>query len=108
MPPNPLLLGLSPAAYVLKAVRQTSARCILLACYPSADGKPSGRSLVMSSGTVPDLIQQPLTGPPLSQVMAVRAADLESALIMLPFTDALRLLTYLPLWLEQGAGAWAA
>lgn len=36
---------------------------------------------------------------------AVKAADLESALLMLPFSDALRLLAYLPSWLEPGAAA---
>ena len=37
----------------------------------------------------------------------VKSADLESALLMLPFSDALRLLTYLPEWLEVGSGAGA-
>lgn len=51
--PNPLLLGLSPAAFVLKT----------------------------------------LTG--------VKANDLEQALLLLPFTDALQLLGYLSGWLQQ-------
>lgn len=54
LPPNPLMLGLSPSAYVLRSVQQ------------------------------------------------VRANDLEQCLLLLPFTDALRLLTYLPQWLEGG------
>lgn len=54
-PANPLLLGLAPGGYVLRAVG------------------------------------------------AVRAADLEQALLLLPFTDALRLLGYLVGWLRQGA-----
>ena len=33
---------------------------------------------------------------------AVKPADLESALLMLPFSDALRLLSYLPNWIEAG------
>lgn len=33
----------------------------------------------------------------------MKAADLESALLMLPFNDALRLLTYMPAWLVDGA-----
>ena len=33
------------------------------------------------------------------QVSSVKSADLESALLMLPFSDALRLLSYLPDWL---------
>jgi U3 small nucleolar RNA-associated protein 12 len=45
-----------------------------------------------------------LVGHCCPQVQQVRAGDLESALLMLPFTDALRLMTYLPVWLEQGAG----
>ena len=39
----------------------------------------------------------------LRQVAAVRAADLEQALLLLPFTDALRLLGYLVDWLRAGA-----
>ncbi len=38
------------------------------------------------------------------QLVSVRAPDLESCLLMLPFTDALRLLTYIRVWLDQGAG----
>jgi len=52
--PNPLMLGLSPADYVLRSV----------------------------SG--------------------IRAADLEQALLVLPFTDALRLLGYMPDWVTSG------
>lgn len=33
----------------------------------------------------------------------MRAGELEGALIMLPFTDALRLLSHLPAWLSEGA-----
>ena len=55
--PNPLLLGLSPGAFVLRA----------------------------------------LTG--------VRANDLETALLLLPFVDALQLLAYLPAWLRGGTQA---
>lgn len=54
-PSNPLMMGLSPGAYVLKCV----------------------------SG--------------------VRAGDLEQALLLLPFADALRLMGYLSVWLAQGA-----
>ncbi len=57
---NPLLLGLSPGAYVLKVLA------------------------------------------------GVRSADLEQALLALPFTDALKLLAYLAAWLKQvgrGGGA---
>lgn len=53
---NPLLLGLSPGAYVLKVLA------------------------------------------------GVRAADLEQALLSLPFTDALKLLAYLAAWLKQVRG----
>ena len=53
--PNPLLLGLSPSNYVLRAI---------------------GR---------------------------VRASDLEQALILIPFMDALRLLEFSTSWLKQGA-----
>jgi U3 small nucleolar RNA-associated protein 12 len=53
-PPNPLLLGMAPGAFVLRAV----------------------------SG--------------------VRSADLEHALLLLPFASALQLLDYLPLWLANG------
>jgi hypothetical protein len=53
-PANPLLLGLAPAAFVLRAVS------------------------------------------------AVRSADLEHALLLLPFASALQLLDYLPGWLESG------
>jgi len=52
--PNPLMLGLSPDAYVLQAVR------------------------------------------------GVRAAELEQTLLVLPFPDALRLLSYLERWLTAG------
>ncbi len=38
------------------------------------------------------------------QLVSVRPPDLESCLLMLPFTDALRLLGYLPAWLGQGSG----
>lgn len=54
-PPNPLLLGLPPAGYVLRAVG------------------------------------------------SVRSAELEQALLLLPFTDALRLLGYLVTWLQKGS-----
>jgi U3 small nucleolar RNA-associated protein 12 len=53
--PNPLLLGLSPSNYVLRAI---------------------GR---------------------------VRASDLEQALILVPFMDALRLLDFCTSWIKQGA-----
>jgi hypothetical protein len=53
-PANPLLLGMAPAAFVLRAVA------------------------------------------------AVRSADLEHALLLLPFASALQLLDYLPGWLENG------
>ena len=55
VPPNPLLLGLSPAAYVLRAVGN------------------------------------------------VKSAELEQALLVLPFTAALELLGYLVQWLRAGA-----
>ena len=55
LPPNPLLLGLSPEAYMLK------------------------------------------------QLASVRAGDLEQSLLILPFSDALRLLAFFCTWLEQGA-----
>jgi len=61
------------------------------------------------SGAVPSLAPNPmmlgLTGSAyvLRALSSVRASDLESALLMLPFTDALRLLGYLPTWLEQGS-----
>lgn len=51
---NPLLLGLSPSAHVLRVV---------------------GR---------------------------VRSSELEQALLLLPFTDALRLMSYLVAWLKEG------
>lgn len=38
------------------------------------------------------------------QLVSVRAADLESCLLMLPFMDALRLLDHLPTWLSKGVG----
>ncbi len=41
------------------------------------------------------------------QVSGVKSADLETALLMLPFSDALRLLSYLPEWLEQRSGSHA-
>ena len=53
--PNPLLEGLAPGPYVLRALQK------------------------------------------------VRAAELEQALLMLPFADALRLLAYLPPWLAHGS-----
>jgi U3 small nucleolar RNA-associated protein 12 len=55
--PNPLLLGLSPSSYVLRAIGM------------------------------------------------VRASDLEQALILVPFMDALRLLELCASWLEQGSDA---
>lgn len=57
-PPNPLLLGMSPSAYVLRSVG------------------------------------------------GVRNAELEQALLLLPFTDALRLLGYLLTWLQKGTQVW--
>eukprot|EP00798_Chlamydomonas_sp_ICE-L_P003606 gene3606-13690_t len=39
----------------------------------------------------------------LRSVQSVKPADLESALLMLPFNDALRLITYLSKWLDDGA-----
>lgn len=36
-------------------------------------------------------------------VARVRSAELEQALLLLPFTDALRLMAYLVVWLRQGA-----
>lgn len=39
----------------------------------------------------------------LKAVAGVRAGDLEQALLVLPFTDALRLLSYLGSWLKQGS-----
>lgn len=53
--PNPLLLGLSPSSYVLRAISR------------------------------------------------VRASDLEQALILVPFMDALRLLDFCASWLKEGA-----
>ncbi|KAG2501235.1 hypothetical protein HYH03_001042 [Edaphochlamys debaryana] len=41
----------------------------------------------------------------LKVVGGVRSAELEQAVMMLPFADALRLLTYLPKWLETGGPA---
>ncbi|KAG1662756.1 hypothetical protein FOA52_006781 [Chlamydomonas sp. UWO 241] len=38
-------------------------------------------------------------------VSGVKPADLESALLMLPFSDALRLLSYLPAWLFASGGS---
>ncbi len=35
----------------------------------------------------------------------MRSAELEQALMLLPFADALRLLGYLPGWLQQGGPA---
>ena len=55
LPPNPLLLGMSMEAYMLK------------------------------------------------QLASVRAGDLEQSLLILPFSDALRLLAFFCTWLEQGA-----
>lgn len=55
LPPNPLLLGASPEAYMLR------------------------------------------------QLASVRAGDLEQALLILPFSDALRLLAYFCTWLDRGA-----
>lgn len=52
--PNPLMLGLSPSDYVLRAVR------------------------------------------------SVRGSDLEQALLLVPFLDALRLLQFLCVWLKRG------
>jgi hypothetical protein len=39
----------------------------------------------------------------LKAVSGVRAGDLEQAILVLPFSDALRLLHYLGLWLQQGS-----
>ena len=39
----------------------------------------------------------------LKQLGSVRAGDLEQALLILPFSDALRLLHYFCAWLERGA-----
>ena len=39
----------------------------------------------------------------LKQLASVRASDLEQALLILPFSDALRLLAYFCTWLERGA-----
>ena len=39
----------------------------------------------------------------LKQLASVRASDLEQALLILPFSDALRLLSYFCTWLERGA-----
>lgn len=41
-------------------------------------------------------------------VARVRSAELEQALLLLPFTDALRLMRYLVAWLRQGAQVGAA
>lgn len=39
----------------------------------------------------------------LKQLASVRASDLEQALLILPFSDALRLLSYFCTWLERSA-----
>ena len=39
----------------------------------------------------------------LRAVSGVRAGDLEQALLVLPFSDALRLLGYLCAWLQRGS-----
>ena len=39
----------------------------------------------------------------LKQLASVRASDLEQALLILPFSDALRLLSYFCTWLKRGA-----
>ncbi|KAF5835893.1 quinon protein alcohol dehydrogenase-like superfamily [Dunaliella salina] len=56
-----------------------------------------------AQGLAPNPMMLGLTGSAyvLRALSSVRASDLESALLMLPFTDALRLLGYLPTWLEQ-------
>lgn len=38
---------------------------------------------------------------PVLQLVNVRSGELESALLMLPLTDALHLMEYLPMWLDQ-------
>ena len=37
----------------------------------------------------------------LKSISDVRASDVEQALLLLPFTDALRLLSFLPIWLSK-------
>ena len=37
----------------------------------------------------------------LKSLSDVRASDVEQALLLLPFTDALRLLSFLPIWLSK-------
>ena len=39
----------------------------------------------------------------LKQLASVRASDLEQALLILPFSDALRLLSYFCTWLQRSA-----
>ena len=39
----------------------------------------------------------------LRALQRVKAAELEQALLMLPYSDAMRLLTYLPAWLSHGS-----
>ena len=43
-----------------------------------------------------------VNGLPIQLVSNVQAADLEQALLVLPFTEALRLLSYLCQWLKKG------
>ncbi|GFR42436.1 hypothetical protein Agub_g3341 [Astrephomene gubernaculifera] len=66
-----------------------------------AEGRPPPRPLPMNAvmqGLAPSAYV-------LKVVSGVRASELEQAVMMLPFADALRLLGYLPKWLEAGGTA---
>eukprot|EP00983_Pelagomonas_calceolata_P054757 1143845-Pelagomonas_calceolata.AAC.5 len=84
--PNPMMLGLTGSAYVLRAVSVVWYGCCVSGLYVNVSC-----TISVATSVAP------------AQLSSVRASDLESALLMLPFTDALRLLGYLPTWLEQGS-----
>lgn len=94
LPPNPMMLGLNASAYVLRAVSAASA------AHVHCDAMCLSR---LDLNFTLLILPFPVCSFCL-QLSSVRAADLESALLMLPFTDALRLLGYLPAWLEQVRG----
>lgn len=54
----------------------------------------------------PLLLGRPPEAHVLAALAGVRAAELEQALLLLPYTDALRLLSFLCHWLRRGLQVW--
>ena len=106
--PNPLLLGLEPSAFVLKALSDVRIRRGRRSSPSPAQPAPSrvrwGEELTPhATGLTPrETTHTRLTQLRTPLPLRRRRSDLEQALLLLPFASALQLLACLAVWLESG------